>query len=136
MTFTPYSKKIQNFYELEDWHNYQILVHSLKSSSKSIGAESLSSKALALENAAKTKDIDFIRDNHKDLMQSYSILLDNIRKLFAEPISTTQHAEDTFHILVIDDDKINLKSARKILEEFFQVICLESGKDALSYLQN
>ena len=131
-----YSKKIQNFYELEDWHNYQILVHSLKSSSKSIGAESLSSKALALENAAKTKDIDFIRDNHKDLMQSYSILLDNIRKLFAEPISTTQHAEDTFHILVIDDDKINLKSARKILEEFFQVICLESGKDALSYLQN
>ena len=54
-----YSEKIQNFYEIEDWHNYQILVHSLKSSSKSIGAEKLSAKALALESAAKIKDIDF-----------------------------------------------------------------------------
>ena len=131
-----YSKKIQNFFEMEDWHNYQILVHSLKSSSKSIGAEVLSSKALALENAAKTKDINFIRDNHEDLMQTYLTLLDNIRKLFADPSNTTQQAENAFHILVIDDDKINLKTARKILEEFFQVTCLESGKDALAYMQH
>lgn len=131
-----YSKKIQNFYEVEDWHNYQILVHSLKSSSKSIGAEDLSAKALALESAAKMGDIDFIRDNHEDLMQTYLILLDNIRKLFAQPFSTTQETNSTFDILVIDDDKINLKMARKILEEFFQVTCLESGKDALAYLQN
>lgn len=131
-----YSKKIQNFFEMEDWHNYQILVHSLKSSSKSIGAEVLSSKALALENAAKTKDINFIRDNHEDLMQTYLTLLDNIRKLFADPSNTTQRAENAFHILVIDDDKINLKTARKILEEFFQVTCLESGKDALAYMQH
>lgn len=131
-----YSQKIQNFYEIEDWHNYQILVHSLKSSSKSIGAEELSAKALALESAAKIKDIDFIHDNHEDMMQTYSILLHNIRKLFAEPMNTTLQPENTFNILVVDDDKISLKMARKILEEFFQVTCVESGKDALAYLQN
>lgn len=129
-----YSKKIQNFYEAEDWHNYQILVHSLKSSSKSIGAEVLSGKALALENAAKIRDIDFIHDNHEDLMQTYLNLLDNIRKLFAEQGETAEDTNGTFDILVIDDDKINLRMAKKILEEFFQVTCLESGKEALSYL--
>ena len=129
-----YSKKIQTFYEAEDWHNYQILVHSLKSSSKSIGAEVMSSKALALESAAKVKDIDFIRDNHDDLMQTYLNLLDNIRKLFAEQNATTEESDSTFDILVIDDDKINLRMARKILEEFFQVTCMESGREALSYL--
>lgn len=129
-----YSKKIQNFYEAEDWHNYQILVHSLKSSSKSIGAEVLSGKALALESAAKIRDIDFIHDNHEDLMQTYLNLLDNIRKLFAEQGDATEYSNSAFDILVIDDDKINLRMAKKILEEFFEVTCIESGKEALSYL--
>lgn len=131
-----YSNKIQNYYEMEDWHNYQILVHSLKSSSKSIGAEDLSTKALALEGAAKTGDIAFIHENHEDFMQTYLILLSNIRKLFSEPFSVTSESDNSFNILVIDDDKISLKMARKILEEFFQVTCLENGKDALAYIQN
>lgn len=131
-----YSKKIQNFYEAEDWYNYQILVHSLKSSSKSIGAEVLSGKALALESAAKIKDIAFIRDNHEDLMQTYQNLLDNIRRLFAEQIDTVGEVGNTFNILVIDDDILNLKTAKKILEDFFQVTCIESGKEALTYLEN
>lgn len=130
-----YSKKIQAFYEAEDWHNYQILVHSLKSSSKSIGAEALSAKALSLENAAKVRDIDFIRDNHEDLMQTYLNLLDNIRRLFAKPTAAKEKSDNTFDILVIDDDKINLKTARKILDEFFEVTCIESGKEALAYLE-
>lgn len=131
-----YSQKIQNYYDTDDWHNYQILVHSLKSSSKSIGAEELSAKALALESAAKIRDLDFIHDNHEDMMQTYLMLLHNIRKLFTEPINTTPEPENTFNVLVVDDDKISLKMARKILEEFFHVTCVESGKDALVYLQN
>lgn len=131
-----YSRKIQAFYDTQDWHNYQILVHSLKSSSKSIGAEVMSSKALAVENAAKVRDIDFIREHHDDLMQTYLKLLDDIRMLFAEEIHTAEETDSCFHILVIDDDPINLKMAHKILEDFFQVICLDSGKKALEYLKN
>ena len=131
-----YSQKIQRFYEEEDWHNYQILVHSLKSSSKSIGAEELSAKALELETAAKTKDIDFIHAHHATLMDTYQTLLANIRNLFM-PQNGSENAgnvSSAFDILVIDDDKLNLKTARKILEQFFHVTCIESGKEALSYL--
>lgn len=131
-----YSQKIQNFYEAEDWHNYQILVHSLKSSSRSIGAEELSAKALALESAAKIRDIDFIRAQHEDLMSTYLTLLANIRNLFMpQQNDNTSEENSTFDILVIDDDKLNLKTARKILEKFFHVTCIESGKEALSYLR-
>ncbi len=130
-----YSKKIQKFYEEEDWHNYQILVHSLKSSSKSIGAETLSAKALALESAAKILDLDFIHANHEDLMNTYRELLSQIRKLFnGSDSDETEEIVNTFSVLVIDDDKVNLKMAQKILEEFFEVTCLGSGKEALSYL--
>lgn len=131
-----YSNKLQNFYEAEDWHNYQILVHSLKSSSRSIGAEDLSNKALALENAAKIKDIAFIHAQHEDLMTTYLTLLTNIRNLFMpqnNAISATE-TYSAFDILVIDDDKLNLKTAKKILDEFFHVTCMESGKEALDYL--
>ena len=129
------SVKIQTFYEEEDWHNYQILVHSLKSSSKSIGAEELSRIALNVESAAKVKDIDYIHTHHAELMETYQTLLSNIRKLFlSKDAASSQVENNTFDILVVDDDKINLKTAKKILDEFFHVTCLESGKSALSYL--
>lgn len=132
-----YSQKIQTFYEKEDWHNYQILVHSLKSSSKSIGAEELSAKALELETAAKTNDIDFIHAHHAALMDTYQTLLLNIRNLFLmqNDSENTDTTTNTFDILVIDDDTLNLKTAQKILDEFFHVTCMESGKKALSYLE-
>jgi hypothetical protein len=43
---------IARFFDDKDWENYSIVVHSLKSSSKTIGAEGLSELAARLETAA------------------------------------------------------------------------------------
>ncbi len=64
-------QSIQGCYEKEDWEDYTILVHSLKSTSKSIGGLLLSQKALELEQAGKQNDIDFIKERHTSMMEWY-----------------------------------------------------------------
>jgi len=130
--------KLQGYFEAKDWNNYQILIHSIKGSSKSIGAEQLSYHALMLENAAKTKDYDYILAQHTAFMEDFQELLGNIRQHVVKKLSESDSSKEnrTFEILVVDDDNINLRMAEKILEKFFHVSCVQSGQDALALLAN
>lgn len=69
---------IQEKFEAGDWKNYQILVHALKSTSMSIGAEKLSKAAKILELAAKNNETDKILANHASLMADYKNVRDEI----------------------------------------------------------
>ena len=81
-TFTDAKRaeKIQEAFDSADWKNYQILVHALKSTSLSIGAESLSEQAKTLELAAKENNFDKIHAGHGDLMASYQKVRAEISK--------------------------------------------------------
>ena len=70
--------KIQEKFDAQDWKNYQILVHALKSTSMSIGAEKLSEAAKNLELAAKNNEIDKILANHEGLMADYKKIREEI----------------------------------------------------------
>lgn len=62
---------IETSFQNGDIANYQILVHTLKSSSKMVGADGLSEMARAAEEAAKTRNSVCIRENHRTLMARY-----------------------------------------------------------------
>ncbi len=64
-------QSIKECYEKENWEEYTILVHSLKSTSKSVGGLLLSEKALELEQAGKQKEIEFIKERHASMMEWY-----------------------------------------------------------------
>ena len=66
------SEKIQVCYEQENWEEYTVLVHALKSTSLSVGAQKLSEKALELEKAGKERRISFIRENHDAMLKAYA----------------------------------------------------------------
>ncbi|MBP5385555.1 MAG: DegV family EDD domain-containing protein [Lachnospiraceae bacterium] len=66
-----HSREIEEYYNAENWENYMIKVHALKSSSRLIGAEELGEDAYKLEMAAKENDIDYISQNHGRVMQDY-----------------------------------------------------------------
>ena len=71
---TESSSKIasmKQYYQVRDWHNYEILVHALKSTSKMIGVSDLSEKAKALEMASKENNESFILDNHEQMIRDY-----------------------------------------------------------------
>lgn len=79
------SEKIENAFEKEDIEIYTTLVHSLKSSARTIGAADLSDMARKLETAGKNADIDSIRSETPGLLSTYrslgeilaTILIDN-----------------------------------------------------------
>ena len=68
------AEKIENLrksLESSDWKNYAIHVHSLKSTSKMIGAMLLSDMAAKLEAAANAGDEDTILAGHDPMMDRY-----------------------------------------------------------------
>lgn len=75
--------KILDAYEKEDWKNYIILVHAVKSTMKSIGAQPLSDQAKALEFAGKASDIAFIHENQEAFVREYKRISASIAEFFA-----------------------------------------------------
>ena len=75
--------ELQNYFEAEDWHNYEIKVHALKSTSRLIGATKLSNLAEHLEKSANQNRIDEIKLKHKELLNTfinYIVLLEPVLK--------------------------------------------------------
>ena len=68
-------------FEEANWHDYSIYVHSLKSSSKMIGATALSVRAAKLEVAANAEDVASIVTEHDAMMEEYEVLTAVIRSL-------------------------------------------------------
>ena len=73
-------KKICDFYEQDDFDNYRILVHSLKSSAKMIGADELSKTAKQMEEAAKNQDAAYIREHEEALLAEYRATVNHINE--------------------------------------------------------
>ena len=63
--------RMQAYYIEKDWKQYGILVHTLKSSSRLIGAVNLSKDAAELEKAADEGKTDVIDGKHEQVMEQY-----------------------------------------------------------------
>lgn len=70
---------LQKAYEEKSWKDYEIKVHSLKSTSLNIGAEELSEQAKGLEFAAKDEDESYIEEHHARVMEQYGKLLEELQ---------------------------------------------------------
>ena len=67
--------KLQQLYKEENWKDYAIAVHALKSNSKGIGAEELAELALSLEMAGKENRVDYILEHHDELLEKHDAFL-------------------------------------------------------------
>ena len=68
-------KQTQDAFERQDWKNYIILVHGIKSAMMSIGAVKLSEMAKGLEFAGKGLDYDYIQKNHQQMTEEYTRIM-------------------------------------------------------------
>ncbi len=93
---------LQKSYEAENWHDYSIYVHSLKSSSKMIGASALSVRAAKLEAAANVSDTGTIHTEHDTMMEEYEVLTAVIRSFI--PKSATDPENDDIKEFSPSDD--------------------------------
>ena len=88
-------RELQLYYDSGDWKDYGILVHTLKSSSRMIGAQALSETAAALEAAADQTDTRTLRQIHPDMMRQYTAL----QEVLAAHFEIDRSGTDTEEIL-------------------------------------
>lgn len=72
--------QMEEYYNTQNWMNYIIAVHAVKSSMLSIGAIALSEMAKKLEFAGKQKEFEYIHDNHEEMLKEY----DRVYQILAE----------------------------------------------------
>ena len=63
----------------QDWEEYRIVAHALKSTALVVGAVNLSDKAKAQEFAAKDGRLDDLKQNHGDLIDAYKKVRGELR---------------------------------------------------------
>ncbi len=70
--------ELSSYFENGDLKNYSILVHSIKSSSRTIGADEISDRAKALEDASKNDNMVFVKENHDKFVRDMKDLAGKI----------------------------------------------------------
>lgn len=72
---------ITDFFEKQDWENYKIRVHGLKSNARMVGAVQLGDLAEKCEHAARDGDAAFIQANTSELFALYEHTLEALQKI-------------------------------------------------------
>ncbi|HAG69404.1 MAG TPA: hypothetical protein DCL38_05465 [Lachnospiraceae bacterium] len=83
-TLSVKAREIEDFYENEDWENYKIKVHALKSSARIIGAGELSARAAEMEAAADNGETESIKENTYPLLKEYRRLGERLKEIFED----------------------------------------------------
>ncbi len=100
------SQHLTDCFDRSDWKNYEIHVHSLKSTSKTIGAKRLSELAADLEDAAGRGDELIIRDGHAKVMQLYKEIVSVIEEDLGVVESSIVDEEEIFEFLPEGPDDV------------------------------
>lgn len=73
-----YAEKLQDAFETMDLKNYALISHTIKSTSRTLGATELSEMALVQEMASKDEDGDAVRSNHEEFSAAYKKVLSQL----------------------------------------------------------
>ncbi len=76
-------EKLTESFQAEDWKNYTVYVHAMKSTSLSIGGKELSQLAAKLEQAGKNDEIDLILENHERLLELFQLTIEEGERYLA-----------------------------------------------------
>ncbi|MDY5774559.1 MAG: ATP-binding protein [Lachnospiraceae bacterium] len=125
-------KLIRKLAKEEDYVNYDIETHALKSAAANIGADKLSEKAKMHEFAAKECRYEFIQENVEDLLNNYAAILGEIRRVLVkkgrmkpkDPKRTRRlemkELTEKLKFALIDLENFNPKSSLETVEELLE----------------
>lgn len=143
------ARMLEQHFKAEDWKNYTIEAHALKSSSKQIGAMELSELAAQMEQAGNLMDIEYIREHHRELLERYReyelILSKYVEKpqeeikpkaaydaqKVSEYLDSMQNAVDN---LDMDDMDRVIKLLEQVVLKEMEAHCLKKMKEAVEEL--
>lgn len=124
-TIQAKSAQIQKLEKDEDWKNYTIEVHALKSSSRQIGATELSDLAKEMEDAGNHKNVDKIHRLTGKMLEKYMEYEKILAPYFAKSQSTNIQKpkmypdllSDCFSTLHIALENLDIDQMDQVMEE-------------------
>ena len=72
---------LRRFYASQDWSQYGLCAHSVKSTSKMIGAKAVSELAREMEFACRNGDAASVLGGHDRFLREYTDLVDGLRSV-------------------------------------------------------
>ena len=72
---------LQRFYASQDWSQYGLCAHTVKSTSKMIGAKAVSELAREMELACRSRDAASVLTGHDRFLREYTDLADGLRSV-------------------------------------------------------
>jgi len=145
------SKELNDYLENEDYKNYTIQVHGLKSTSRVVGADELSERAAELEKLGNkiqslTENLEYIKqeilEKHKEmdsLLLSYKeVLKDLSKEQNTEDLKTASDDEINLLIQNLRDsaEQNNLNEAEDIIAELKKVALPDGLNQIMSELES
>lgn len=109
----------------EDWNTYKIHAHTVKSTSRLIGAMELGDFAFEFEKAAGDGNAAYIKDNHEEFISRYSAIVDAVANELASQAKSSGGVElhpITLEELKSDCDKLNEGLDNYDLDEIREVL--------------
>lgn len=100
------ASQIEEFIEEENWEDYILSVHSLKSTSGAIGAEDIFERAKTLEQAGKNKDYNMIKMDTPFLLKEYRDLKKIIRRIIKAYESKEESDNDSLNVVEEERSKM------------------------------
>ena len=116
------AEELKKFYFDNDYKNYTIKIHALKSSARIIGAKEFGEKAQLLENAGKVKEKTFIKAHHAEFMDEYLNFKDLLSGIVGEeevsdkPVAKPEMMADAFEELRIAADDMDCDTLQIIFD--------------------
>jgi len=71
--------QLAEYYDKKDWSNYAIIAHSLKSNTRTIGADNFADLSYKHELAGKADDSDYITENYELYIAALKALMDKVK---------------------------------------------------------
>ncbi len=117
------SGAIEQYAAAEDFRNYTVLVHALKSSARLIGAQQLSEDARYLEQCGNDENAGEIREKTPALVELYRSYTDKLAPILGDRVSDASGTEDGRPEIPEED----LKEALDGLKEFVEAYDFDSA---------
>ncbi len=144
--FAGNSEMLRKFIDSEDFDNYRVLVHALKSNSKMVGAMDLSSSFEAMEKAAEEGNTDYIKRNWEEILYKYGEFAQLIKPIGEADIEkpadeiegerALELSKELLEALDDFDDEKSLKKAKELSGYPFRLSQKESLNRAIELISD
>lgn len=118
---------LESYKNANDWNNYSILVHSIKSESKYLGFMKDAEVFYEHELQGKQCNKEFIENNFETLRNTVFKIVRLLNEYFGE-------ASAQKNLLIADDSNIVLNFLEKNINDEYKILKANNGSDALSLI--